>query len=154
MKVKIVFISILTAACMFLISGAAWADGKKDRRHNNPKQKQDTVSKHRKSDPQHNQWKNANRYHDKKHRYHKRSDHRAEHHRHWRHDRNYRHKPYYRHLDKHRRYYKPRHYMHRPIEKYRRHRHHRPIYSRTDGNVSILAATSHHGWSIKISSKD
>ena len=154
MKTKIVLISILTAACIFVFTGTTWAGGKKDRRHNNPKQKQYTVSKSHQSGHQQNQWKKVNRYHDKQHQYHKRSDHRAKHHRHGSFGRNYRHRPYYRHHDKHRPYYKPRHYLHRPVKKHRRDRHHRPIYSRTDGNVSILASTSHHGWSIKISSKN
>ncbi len=147
MKTKIMLISILTAAGIFVFSGATWADGKKDRRHNNPKQKQYTVSKHHKPDRHQNQWKKTNRYH-------KRSHQRVKHHRRENHDRNYRHKPYYRHPDKQWRYYKPRHYIHRPVKKHNRHKYHRPIYSHTDGNLSILASTFHRGWSIKISSKD
>lgn len=155
MKMKIMLISILTAACIFVFTGTTWAGGKKDRRHKIPKQKQYTVSKHHQPDHHQNHWKKANRYHDKKHQYHKRSHHRAKHHRHGAHGRNYRYKPYYRHHDKHRLlYYKPRHYIHRPVKKHRRHRHHRPIYGRTDGHVSILASTSHHGWLIKISARD
>ena len=154
MKSKIVLISILTAACIFVFTGTTWAGGKKDRRHNTPKQKQYTVSKYHQPDHQQNHWKKANRYHDKKHQYYRWSDHRAKHLRHGSLDRNDRHRPYYRHHNKHRPYYKPRRYLHRPVKKHRRDRHHRPIYSRTDDNVSILAATSHHGWSIKISSKN
>ncbi len=115
MKAKIMLISMLTAVCIFVFSGATWADGNKGRRHKNPIPKHYTVSKHQ---------------------------------RHVIHDRNYRHKPYYRHHNKHR------HYTHRPVKKHRHHRYRRPIYSHTDDNVSILASTSHHGWSIKISSRD
>ena len=156
MKTKIVLFSILTAACIFVFSGATWADGKgkKDRRSNNPKQKQYTVSKHHKPDLHQIQWKKANRYYDKKNQYQKRSHHRSKYHRHESYDRNYRHTPYYRHPGIQRPYYKSRHYIHRPVKKHQRQRHHRPIYSRTDGNVSILASTSHRGWLIKIFSKD
>jgi hypothetical protein len=154
MKSKIVLISILTAACIFVFTGVTWADGKNDRRHKKPKQKQSTVAKQHKPAHQQNQWKKASRYHDKKPQYHKRSHYRAKHQRHGGLVRDYRYKPYYRHPDKRRPYYKPRYYIDRPVKKHRRYKHHRPIYSRTDGNVSILAATSHHGWSIKISSKN
>lgn len=121
MKAKIMLISMLTAVCIFVFSGATWADSNKGRHHKNPKQKHYKVSKH---------------------------------HRHVIHDRNYRHKPYYKHHIKHRPYYKHPHYTHRPVKKQRHRRYRRPIYSHTDGNVSILASTSHHGWSIKISSRD
>ena len=154
MKTKLVLISILTAAFIFVFSGATWADGKKDRRRNNPKQKQYTVTQHDKPVHQQNRLEKANRYHDKKRYYHKRSDHRAKYRRLGSHVRNYRHKPYYRHHGKQKPYFKPRYYINRPVEKHRRHSHQRPIYSSTDGKVSILTSTSHHGWSIKISSKD
>ena len=116
MKTKIVLFSILTAACIFVFTSATWADGKKDRGHSNPKQKQYTVTQHHKPD--------------------------------------YRHNPYYRHHGKQRPDFKPRHFIKRPVQKNRDPRLHRPIYSRTDGNVSILASTSHHGWLIKIFSRD
>lgn len=154
MKMKIILISILTAACMFVFSGATWAESNKDRRNKNSKQKHCTVSKRHKPDHHQNHWKKSGRYHAKKHRYHKRFHYRDKYHRPGSHNRNYRHKPYYRHLDKHGRYYKPHHYIHRPVKKHRRNRHHRPIYSSTHGRVSILASTSHYGWSIKILSKD
>ena len=155
MKTKLMIISVLTAACIFVFSGATWAESKKERRHKNPKQKHYTVAKHPKPVVhQKNQWKQASRYQDKKHRSHKRFDQRGKYHHPGSDYRNYRLKPYYRHRDKHGRYYKPRHYIHRPVKKYRRNSYHRPIYSNTNGNVSILASTSHHGWSIKISSKD
>ena len=137
MKTKLMLISILTAACIFVFTGAAWADGKKDRRDKNPKQKHYTVSKHHKPDIHQNHWKKERPYQ-----------------RHGSHDRKYQHMPYYRHHDKHARYFKSRHYRHQPVKKYRHNRHHRQIYSHTDGNVSILAATSGQGWSIKILSKD
>ena len=155
MKTKLMITSVLTAACIFGFSGATWAESKKDRRNKNPKQKHYTVAKH--PTPvvhQQNQWLQASRYQDKKHRYHKRFHQRGKYHHPGSHNRIYRYKPYYRHLDKHCRYYKPRHYIQRPVKKYRRNRHHRPIYSSTHGNVSILASTSRHGWSIKLSSKD
>jgi hypothetical protein len=154
MKTKIMLISILTAASIFVFTGATWADGKKDRRNSNPKQKQYTVSKYHKPDRHQNQWKKANRHYAKKNQSHKRSLQRAKHRRHESHNRNYRPTPYYRHHDNQWRYYKSRHYIHRPVIKQQRPRHSRPIYSRTDGNVSILASTSHYGWSIKISTKD
>jgi hypothetical protein len=154
MKTKIMLISIMTAACIFVFTGATWADGKKDRRNSNPKQKQYTVSKYHKPDRHQNQWKKANQHYAKTNPYHKRSLQRAKHRRHESHNRNYRPTPYYRHHNEQWRYYKSRHYIHRPVIKHQRPRHHRPIYSRTDGNVSILASTSHYGWSIKISTKD
>jgi hypothetical protein len=147
-------ISILTAACIFVFTGATWADGKKDRRNSNPKQKQYTVSKYHKPDRHQNQWKKGNRYYAKKTQSHKRSHQRTKHYRQQSHNRNYRHTPYYKHPDKHWRDYKCRHYIHQRIKKHQRHKHQRPVYSRTDGNVSILASTSHYGWSIKISSRD
>jgi hypothetical protein len=154
MKTKIVLFSILTAACIFVFTGATWADGKNDRRHKKPKQKQSTVAKLHKPAHQQNQWKKTNRYYDKKNQYHKRSHQRAKYHRHDSYDRNYRHNPYYRHPGKQRPDFKPRHFIKRPVQKNRHPRHHRPIYSRTDGNVSILASTSHRGWLIKIFSRD
>ena len=154
MKTKLMLISIMTAACIFVFTGAAWADGKKDRRNKNPKQKHYTVSKHHKPDIHQNHWKKESGYHGKRHPDHKRYHRRDKYHRHGSHDRKYQHKPYYRHHDKNARYFKSRHYRHRPVKKYRHNQHHRPIYSHTDGSVSILAATSDQGWSIKISSKD
>ena len=154
MKTKIMLISILTAACVFVFSGATWADGKKDRHHSNPKQKRYTVSKYHKPERHQNQWKKGYRYYGKKNQSQKRSHLRAKHHRHESHDRDYRHTPYYKRHAKQWRYYKSRHYIHRPAIKHQRHKHLRPVYSRRDGNVSILTSTSHHGWSIKISSKD
>jgi hypothetical protein len=154
MKTKIMIISVLTAACIFVFSGATWAESKKERRNKNTKQKHYTVSKHSKPVHQQNQWKQASRYQDKKHRYHKRFHQQGKYRHPGSHNRDYRYKPYYRHLDKHGRYYKPRHYIHRPVKKYQRNRYHRPIYSKTNGNVSIRTSTSRRGWSIKISSKD
>jgi hypothetical protein len=40
------------------------------------------------------------------------------------------------------------------VKKYRYHKHHRPIYKHKNGNVSVRASASDHGWSIKISSRD
>jgi len=155
MKTKLMIISVLTAACIFVFSGATWAESKKERHNKNPKQKHYTVAKHPKPVVhQKNQWKQASRYQDKKQRYHKRFDQRGKYH-HPRSDyRNYRPKPYYKHLHKHGWYYKPHHKIHRPVKKYHRNTQHRPIYSNTNGNVSILTSTSRRGWSIKISSRD
>jgi hypothetical protein len=154
MKTKIVLFSILTAACILVFTSATWADGRKDRGHGNPKQKQYTTAQHHKQDYRQNQGKNTNRYQDRKPQPHKHSDHRAKYHRLGSHDRNYRHNSYYRHHGKQRPYFKPRHFIKRPVQKKRPPRLHRPIYSRTDGNVSILASTSNHGWLIKIFSRD
>jgi hypothetical protein len=155
MKTKLMLISILTAVCIFVFSGATWAESKKDRRNKDSKQKHYTVAKHAKpAAHRQNRRLQASRSQDVKHRYHKRFSTRGKYHHPVRHNRNYRHKPYYRHLAKHSRYYIPRHYIQRPVKKYRHNRHHRPLYSNTRGHVAILAATSHHGWSIEISSKD
>ena len=155
MKTKLMIISVLTAACIFVFSGATWAESKKERRNKNPKQKHYTVAKHPKPVVhQKNQWQQASRYQDKKQRYHKRFDQRGKYHHPGSPKLNYRYKPYYRHLDKHGRYYKPRPYMHRPVKEYRGNRYHRPIFSQSDDNVSILTSTSRRGWSIKISSRD
>ena len=154
MKTKLMLISILTAASIFVFTGAALADGKKDQRNKNPRQKQHTVSRPHKPYHQQNPWKNKRRYHAKKHPDHRRYHRRDKYHRHGRHDRNYHHVPYYRHHGKHARYFRLHHYRPRPVKKYRSSKHRRQIYSHTDGNVSILASTSRRGWSIKISSKD
>lgn len=155
MKKKLMLISILTAACIFVLNGTTWAASKKDRRNKNPKQKHYIVAKHaRPVVNQPLQWRQASRSQDKKYRYHNGFQPRGKYHHPVSHNRNYRYKPYYGHLDKHSRYCKPRHYIHRPVKKYRRPIHHRPIYSSRHGNVSIRAATSHRGWSIRISSKD
>ncbi len=143
MKTKLMIMSVLTAACIFVFSGAAWADGKKDRHQKNPKQKLYTVSKHLKpAVHQQNQWQQASRYQDQKQRYQKRFHQRSKYHHPLSHNRNYRYKPYYKHHDNFGRYYKPRHYIQRPI------------YSNPHGKVSIMTSTSHHGWSIKVSSRD
>jgi len=150
MKTKLMIISVLTAACIFVFSGATWAESKKERHNKNPKQKHYTVAKHPKAVGHHqDQWKQASRYRDKKHRYHKRFDQRGKYHHPGSHDRNYRPKPYYKHFHKHGWYYKPHHKIHRPVKKY-----HRPIYSSPHGKVSILTSASRRGWSIKISSRD
>jgi len=154
MKTKLMIISVLTAACILVFGGATWAGSKKDRRNQNAKPKHYTVSVHPKSVHHPNQWLPASRYREKKHRYPKRFQQRGKYHRPGSHNRIYRHQPYYKHLDKRGRYCKPRHYFHRPVKKHRRILHHRPIYSSTRANVSIRAATSQRGWSIKISSKD
>ena len=51
MKTKLMIISVLTAACIFVFSGATWAESKKERRNKNPKQKHYTVAKHHKPVP-------------------------------------------------------------------------------------------------------
>ena len=154
MKTKLMIISVLTAACIFVFSGATWADSKKDRRSKNPKQTHYTVAKHPKPVHHQNQLQQASRSQDVKHRYHKRFSQGGKYHRPGGHHRHYNHKPYYRHFHKHGCYYKPHHKIHRPVKKYHRNRHHRPIFSHSDDNVSILASTSRRGWSIKISSRD
>ena len=155
MKTKLMLISILTAVCIFVFSGATWAQSKKDRRNRKPQTKHYTVTKSAKPvDHRPNHWQPASRSEDVKHRYHKRFSRRDKYHHPGSHNRYYRYKPYYGHLGKHSRYYKPRHYIQRPVKKYRHNRHPRPIYSNRHGNVSILSATSHRGWSIKISSRD
>ena len=149
MKTKLMIISILTAACIFVFSGATWAQSKKDRRSKTPQKKHYVVVKHAKPVVHgKNQRQQASRYQDKKHRYHKQFHQRGKYHRH------YNHKPDYRHFHKHGWYYKPHHRIQRPIKKYHRNRHHRPIFSHTDDKVSILASTSRRGWSIKVSSRD
>jgi len=149
MKTKLMLISILTAACIFVFSGATWAESKKDRRNKKPQKKHYVVAKSTKPVVHwQNQRPQASRSQDVKHRYHKRLSQRGKYHRY------YNHKPDYRHFHKHGWYYKPHHKSHRPIKKYHRNRHHRPIFSHTDDNVSILASTSRRGWSIKISSRD
>jgi len=45
-------------------------------------------------------------------------------------------------------------YGHQPVKKQRHHRQNRLIYKHSDGNVSLLASASDHGWSIRISSRD
>jgi hypothetical protein len=155
MKTKLMIISILTAACIFVFSGATWAQSKKDRRNKNPQKKHYVVAKQAKPVVHlQNRWRQASRSQDVKHRYHKRFSQRGKYHHPGSYDRKYRHRPYYRHFGKYSRYYKPRHYIQRPVKKYHRNRHPRPIYRRPHGNVAILAGTSHHGWSIKISSRD
>jgi len=155
MKAKIMVISMLTAAAIFVFCGATWADGKKDRHPKNPKLKHYNVSVQQK--PVHHQphWTKANPYHAKTHHYRHRAAHRAKGNPHRIYNRRpFRHRLHDRHHYPYKRYYKHRPASHRPAQKYQPARHHRPIYSHTDGNVSILASTSHHGWSIKISSKD
>jgi len=153
MKTKIMISSLLAAACLFVFSGATWADSRKDRRRRPPvKEKHVTVVKHRAPGAQQRHWKKGHRHHHKKYRYHK--HHRAGYHGHKVRHRNYRYKPYDRYRHKHRHNYRPRHYSHRPAKKHHAYRYHRPIYRHTDGNVAIVAKTSHRGWSIKISAKD
>ena len=154
MKTKIMLISLLAAVCVFVFSGATWAGDNKDRRPKNPKQKHYNVTKHHKPVAHQNHWKKANQNHDEKHQYRHRAPYRGRYQRHVIHHRNYRHKPYNRHHHQPKPYFKHHPYTHRPVKKHQRYLHRRPIYSHTDGNVSILASTSHHGWSINISSKD
>jgi site-specific DNA-cytosine methylase len=154
MKTKLMIISVLTAASILVLSPATWADSKKDRRNKKPRQTHYTVAKQPKAFHHQDHWKQKSRYRDKKHRYHKRLHHRDKYHRRAGHNRHYRHKPYYKHVHKHGWYYKPHHTIQRPVKKHYRKRHHRPIFSHTDGNVSILASTSRRGLSIKILARD
>lgn len=154
MKTKLMIISILTAACMVVFSTATWAESKKNRRTKNPKQTHATVAKHAKGFHHQNQGKQSSRYRDKNHPYQQRIQHRDRYHRPGSHHRYYRHKPNHRLFHKYGWYYKPQHKYHRPVKKYHRKGHHRPIFSRNDGNVSVLASTSRRGWSIKISGRD
>ena len=137
MKAKIMLISMLTAVSIFIFSGATWADGRKDRRHANPGQKHGNVSKQRQPVYPQNHWNKANPYRNPKLLYRPYAP-RASHYRH-----HVRHRPYFNHR-----------LAPRPVKTYRYPSHHRPVYRHTDGGRSIRAATSQHGWSIKIFSKD
>ena len=154
MKTKLMIISVLTAASIFVLSPATWAESKKDRRNKNPKKTHYSVAKHQKPNHQQNQWKQANRNWDANRRYHKRFNQRDHVRRSDVHNHHYRHKPYYKHVQKHGWYYKPHHKIQRPVKKHYRERQHRPIFSHTDGKVSILASTSRRGLSIKILARD
>lgn len=137
MKTKIMLISILTAVSIFIFSGATWADGQKDRLHDNPGQKHGNVSKQSQRDYHQNRWDKAKPYHDPKLRYRHYAP-RANHYRH-----HVRHRPYFYH-----------HLTPRPVKPYRYRNHHRPVYRHTDGSRSIRAAISQHGWLVKILSRD
>jgi len=155
MKTRIMIISILTAACIVVFSGATWAESKNNRRDRNSQKKHYKVANHTKPVVQlQNRRQQAGRSQNLKHRYRQRVSPRGKYHHPGSHSLAFRHKPNYKHRKKFGHYYKPRHYIHRPVKIYHRNRHPRPIYGNTHGRVSILAATSHHGWSIRISSKD
>ena len=126
MKTRIMLISALTTLCIFVFSGATWADSKKNRRHDN-KPKQQTVSKHRDLGHHQDLRRRAGHAYKPKHHYHP-VPHRARYH----------------------------HYYHRPYQKPWHHRphHYRRVYSHTKGNTSILASTSGYGWKIQIFSLD
>ena len=127
MKTKIMFISMLTAICILVFSGATWADGGKNHRRDNHKTKQHRVSKHRDSDHHPAHWRRAGHARRFKHHYHHPVPHRGRLH----------------------------HYYQRPYKKPWHHRphHYRRVYGHTNGNTSILASTSGYGWRIKIFSR-
>ena len=134
MKAKLLTISILTVVSIFVFSGATWADGKKNRKHSGNEKQHYKAAKHRNpvgydrciKKPYSPNW----------------------------HRQNYRHKPFYRHHYSPRSFYRPHKYMRRPIIKHRYPLHRRPIYSRSDGKVSIVASTVDKGWKIRISSRN
>ena len=151
MKIKIQLISVLTAASIFIFSSLAWADGPKYRHRQNADKKAHKVVHH------HRHWKKTDNHRKHRHHYRHRAPHRYRHRDHGFYHRSYRHWRCGKdHFYNHKHYRRHRHGDHRPIKKYRHHDHHphRPIYRHTGGKVSVLASKSHHGWSIKISTKD
>ncbi|MCP4627229.1 MAG: hypothetical protein GY850_27515 [bacterium] len=154
MKTKIMLISMLASLCIFVFSNATWADGRKNRHSANQKTEHQKVSKHCSSDHRPAHWQKAKHTHVKKIYYRHRVHHRFKHDNRGIQYRHHRQSPHYRYQYKHRPYYKKHHNDHQPAIKKRYQRHNRPVYSHHDSKMAILASASHHGWKIKIFSRD
>lgn len=144
MKAKICWVSILSGVLLLMFSAGAWADSRKDRSHRKHYKKN-----HHREIHHHYHWDAADRRHLKKQRQH----HRIKRHR-WAHDHQSRYRPRHGHYYRYRPWHRHDYQDHRPLKKYRHHKHRRPLYKYNDGNVSVRASASDHGWSIRISSRD
>ena len=152
MKTKIFLFSMLASLSIFVFSTATWADGGKNRRTGYKKPSHYKASRHCNSNHHPGHWQRAKHNRAKKDHYCHRCYHRANHHYHRIH---HRHNPHYKdHSRYNRPYYKRHHEYRRPVIKLHRPQHCRPVYSHHNKKRSIVASASHHGWKIKIISRD
>ncbi len=137
MKVKLLKISVMTAAIIFLFSGASWADGAKNRHHRQGRDNQIRTTHDRSrgyQEPSHFSYR-GNRQHYKKHYNRHRAVHRAQ-----------------RHAFKHR------HKYHRPVHRQDRYRHkvinkHYHKHKRSYNVFSFWAPAFEPGWSVTFKTK-